>query len=439
MFFMRVLFTFLFCGIGFYLSAQTPFLIEGKVLDEKGNALVGASVLNRSNSTGTVTTQSGSFSLSIPTLPAYVEVSFIGYRTYYVSLGTSDFDASKKVSLKVQLEPLTEELAPATVIGSNYQDFFTHPGFEVLDFTLIDEHTLLLLRHERKYKLVLMNEAEDSLAFLPLNRVVNGFVTDCLRQRYLLTKDSVLALSFADNQIQLLGGVDLEFYNQRVRPCIASNTHSLYYNFYQFNNQLLEIYQSSKAGGESRKIKELVDREDALSIDEYGKGAKALMESTSPVGEINLQELGGFKEGFDRMAWFSQVLAKPIYNPLFGDGEGAVLFNHLRDSVQCLDRSGGITASFPIVYHKRKDFRKLLIQDSYNQSLYVVFESGGIWSLAKLSKQDYTLGEAVPIQGHDFPVSLKIRGGIAYFLDYDPKDLSRLKLYRQRLSGNSSF
>lgn len=430
---MRILCTLLLLGITTFGLAQTRYSVQGQVVNQSGEPLFGASVVCRNNAGGTAVNSSGNFTLSLTTLPAYLEISFIGYKTHYLSLSEADFDSLNTAHLSVQLFPLTEQLATATVSGEAYEEFFTHNGYEVFDFMFVNDNILLLLRHKYQYTLLLTNDAQDSLAFLSLTKPAGGLVTDCLGQRYLLTSDSLLALSFADDAIQLLGGIDLEFYSRRIKPCVAANAHAMYYNFYQFNNQLMEVFQSPKAGGESKKIMEVVDWDNALSVEEYGIQAKQMLEGYNPISGLTLQGLGLFKEGFDRMAWFKHVLTQAGYNPLFAYRDGILLFNHLHDSVQRFDASGTIAESFPISYHKQKDFNKLLIEDYFTQERYAVFASGGMWRLAQISDKDFSAQEAVLIRNHDFPEGLKIRGGVAYFIDYDYNDYNRKKLYRQSL------
>lgn len=414
------------------LWSQSVYVVNGEVLSENGKALPGASVLYRNQSTGTVTDVQGYFKLAITELPAYVEIRFIGYKTHYVSLSASDFGENQSTNLSIKLIQLTEELEAVTVTGEAYENFFTHSGFSVLDFEFVDENILLLLKNKRTYKLVLMSSTQDSLAHLKLTKIASGLVADCLNQQYVTTEDSVLALSFANNKIQVVGALELNYYNKSIKPCVASNTHSLYYNFYKYNNQLLEIYQSPKDGGTSNKIKELVDREDAYSKSEYGHTAQSMLSGNSPVGS-NLTGLALFKKGFERMAWFKHTMAKPIYNPLFASAEGAILFNHFCDSVQRLNSEGVTVESFHITHHHLKEFDKQVIKDKLSNKFYVVFKKGGTYRLGLLSTVDFSVESEIVIQNHSFLNGLKVRNGVAYFLNRKEDDLNRFKLYRQQL------
>ena len=63
------------------LPAGEEFTVHGKVVDESGDALPGATVLIRGTTTGTVVDRDGTFSLEIPTNKAELVISFVGYKT----------------------------------------------------------------------------------------------------------------------------------------------------------------------------------------------------------------------------------------------------------------------------------------------------------------------------------------------------------------------
>jgi TonB family protein len=74
----------LLIGLGFsqILVAQTSSQkLTGTVVNEAGEAIAGALILRKGSKSGTATDQNGHFSLTIPTLPTVLEISFIDYDT----------------------------------------------------------------------------------------------------------------------------------------------------------------------------------------------------------------------------------------------------------------------------------------------------------------------------------------------------------------------
>src|SRR5688500_12244598 len=77
--------------------------IKGKVTDENGSSLPGASVVIKNLTTGTMTDANGNFTLSVPSRDEVLTVSYLGYNSYETIIGTRDF-------LEVQLTPNNKQL-----------------------------------------------------------------------------------------------------------------------------------------------------------------------------------------------------------------------------------------------------------------------------------------------------------------------------------------
>ncbi len=76
----------LFC-VGFMMAQRT---VSGTITDEGGEPLIGASILVKGTSTGTVTDVDGSYSLSVPDGNNTLVISYTGFATQEVELGASN-------------------------------------------------------------------------------------------------------------------------------------------------------------------------------------------------------------------------------------------------------------------------------------------------------------------------------------------------------------
>lgn len=132
-------------GFSLALSAQNA-TVKGKVTDEDGSPLAGASLLVQGTSTGTATDVDGMYSLQVKAGEVVLEVSYLGYQTTTVSLSlksgdmrTQDFSLSEGtlltdeivVSASRQAEKLTNAPATITVIGA--KTISEHPSFNVAE------------------------------------------------------------------------------------------------------------------------------------------------------------------------------------------------------------------------------------------------------------------------------------------------------------------
>jgi hypothetical protein len=90
-------------------SVQQNRKIAGTVIDEQGEALVGASVSVKGTNIGTGTDLNGAFSLEVPK-DAVLVVKYLGYTTFEVAVGNQD-------NLTISLTPDNSALDEVVVVG----------------------------------------------------------------------------------------------------------------------------------------------------------------------------------------------------------------------------------------------------------------------------------------------------------------------------------
>jgi TonB-linked SusC/RagA family outer membrane protein len=95
--------------------AYTAFIVSGKVVDNKGNALAGASILQKGTNNATTSGADGSFSITIQGDAAVLVVSFVGYLNKEVSV------TSEATNLVIDLTPGISSLEDVIVVGYGTQ------------------------------------------------------------------------------------------------------------------------------------------------------------------------------------------------------------------------------------------------------------------------------------------------------------------------------
>lgn len=88
--------------------------ISGVVKDEKGEPIIGANILERGTTNGTVTDIDGKFSLTLLNSNSQLQVSFIGYTDKIVTVGNAS-------SLAINLNEDTQKLDEVVVVGYGTQ------------------------------------------------------------------------------------------------------------------------------------------------------------------------------------------------------------------------------------------------------------------------------------------------------------------------------
>src|ERR1051326_1628868 len=93
----------LFMLIVQFASAQKT--ITGKVSDEKGTPVAGASIVAKGTTIGTSTDASGSFSLNVPASTTRLVVSYVGYTNQEVDISST---TNITITLSAQSTSLTD-------------------------------------------------------------------------------------------------------------------------------------------------------------------------------------------------------------------------------------------------------------------------------------------------------------------------------------------
>ena len=91
-------------------AAQNTRIIQGMVLDEKGAPILGATVAVSGTTQGTSTNVDGRFELKIPQHTKFLNVSFVGYASKRIEIGSAK-------QLKITLEPDAKQIEDVVVIG----------------------------------------------------------------------------------------------------------------------------------------------------------------------------------------------------------------------------------------------------------------------------------------------------------------------------------
>lgn len=91
------------------ITQQTTDKITGKVVDETGESIIGASVKVKGTTVGTITNLEGEFTLNVPKKKV-IEISFIGYKTREIAIG-------REHQLHITLEEDTKVLDEVIVVG----------------------------------------------------------------------------------------------------------------------------------------------------------------------------------------------------------------------------------------------------------------------------------------------------------------------------------
>ena len=104
----------LFIGSSALFAQNSDVKINGVVIDELGEAMIGVTVVAEGSTVGTVTDFDGAFSLNVPGSTKNIIVSFVGYHSQTVAV-------RQGAAMRIKLVPQTLELDNVVVIGYGTQ------------------------------------------------------------------------------------------------------------------------------------------------------------------------------------------------------------------------------------------------------------------------------------------------------------------------------
>ena len=93
---------------------NTQRRISGNVTDETGESLPGATVLEKGTSNGTITNVDGDYSITVQDENAVLQISFVGYESQEITVGSQS-------TVNVSMVPDSEQLDEVVVVGYGTQ------------------------------------------------------------------------------------------------------------------------------------------------------------------------------------------------------------------------------------------------------------------------------------------------------------------------------
>lgn len=112
--FHKIFFTFILVLLTLGASAQGKFTVTGKVVDTKGEAAIGASIMEKGTKNGTMVDLNGNFKLLVNSSKATLVVTYVGYKTQEVQI-------SGRSSVNITMEEDSKLLNEVVVVGYGAQ------------------------------------------------------------------------------------------------------------------------------------------------------------------------------------------------------------------------------------------------------------------------------------------------------------------------------
>ncbi len=444
-----ILILFVFLSPLFIFGQGTKFRVTGSVIDSKtGEPLTNVNIKSSNNHFGTITDESGNFTISLTNFPTSLVFTHIGYSLLKVNL-----EAPPIGDVNVQLSSKATELGGVTVTTERIDTLYRDNKYSVLDYELFDNGVLLLIfkYYLSRAELLFKTYEGDEIAKLPL---LPGkplqFFRDCLGNVHIFTKTRSFQIFFEDSIIKLLPGVDIEDFKDVMGDCKFRAGNHLYFQKYGFQ-KLISFYYSADTTTKNWKLFRTVTDSDKMAfLSRNGMSGEMDLINISGIYGVNANEIWrGYRNievqnRFNKLAYLS-----PIYAPIERLGDTICIINHPDSVMEFYNLSDSLIFTTPIKYHLTKKYDPLrtfvsawakpvkwdksVIIDEQKQKIYTLFlKSNGLRELREINILTGEISFAARIP---FPYieKIKVRDGYVYFIYKGWIETEKKKLFRQKI------
>ncbi|MEI7661061.1 MAG: carboxypeptidase-like regulatory domain-containing protein [Bacteroidota bacterium] len=427
------------------LFSQSPEL-KGILLNSAtGEPVANAHVKVRKPGMGTVTGQAGTFSLAIPTLPAIIDFSCMGYE------GISEEISTLTGELRTfYLKPRTYLLDVVTISDKPALTLYKDEDYSVLDFDFLDSCLLLVVfRNQLKHaEIILMTTGGDTLAAVPVpSSPALGLYRDVLSNIHYITRRDE---AFQADYDPVLHRLTFPFRT-------SFDTIRKYIGGYRFllGNRLW--FQEDSPAGFMTAIGYYSPREGRKNIlkSQDGRGMKTYYTESwfyhsdcsvpDPIDENERTAIDA-----DAIAYRHFYFEKSCGELFRVSDTSMAFFNFCERRIEFLDRDGHAAGVTPIGFHLEKPggfiasltgsiiggndwkWNRRLIQDELLHNIYAGFSNRGYLRLKRI---DLKTGELTPSAElpYEFPEKVKIFRGEVFFLYRGPGMAENRRLIKMAL------
>lgn len=305
---------------------------------------------------------------------------------------------------------------------------FEDPKYYIVDFTVFEDQTLLLMKNFGTYYLYSLDENMDFRHKLKLKTRANYLFEDCFGNTHVVTDDSVYFVLNDPHGIFLTEtrSTRSRYYNVLTK-CVGTTTDKFILEKRSKDKRDQTFYTIDLDSSYREVIYEISDSTIALSrrADRRMKREERHFADNGQPVELNENR---YLPGF-----FYRDYSPPKYNPLFVVNDTIYIFNHAEGRIDELDDSGNVISSKRINYQFRKGWEAMIHSDKTSKKFYAVWMKNGVKHLTGLGLNEDEQDFSSQITEHAYPEKVIVRNGYVYYAYKPSHDANLNKFYRQKL------
>jgi hypothetical protein len=391
---------------------------------------------------GSVSDKKGEFSFYVDTIPIFMKVSHLGYKTKRILL-----DGSSN-SMVLYLDPEIRELKEVEIKANRIEACFKDEHYNLRDYE-IDTGMIYLLVYRNKVsqeELICRDQQGDTVArsgllgFTPL-----GIARDCLGYLHVWGKDSVYQVFREGKQLELTYPVGIEKYQKILGNCIASTPEFLFFKKATDYGQKVMYYGVDRKSSMQKVISNVVDEEKAKMLRRNPEDAWMMMVDPPDAGggvinaprdeqDVTSAQLGSSREAFNAWSFNKKVLYRPMKTALYRIRNFICVFNIPGRQLEFYDLDGNFSYKLKLNIEAVRDGRWSgeIYMDESQSEVYTTFLKSTGTGLYRIDLNNGNLHKRLSLI-HPYPQKIKIYNDQIYYMFDVLGDPDNRILYRQWL------
>lgn len=429
---------------------------HGSVLDQDGHPLVGANVYV-SNDFGAYTDNAGLYAFLVPA-DVLAEGDTLLVHATYIGFGAGSvqvaIEGQKKIEVSFSLMESSFLLETVTV-STTPQVKFASPDEWILDFVFEGDGLMILTRRGSSIYLKYQDEIENIVQSVEIPHAAFRLERSCMGDLHVIGESLCTQVAYLEGSFILVDHYEAGKFTEVIEPCNYHTEHGelIFGHYHDFNQSIM--YRQFATDGKIRWQHHVFQEEQVeYAYDEFRRLLKVYEQQVTardgnainydfPIENVlennnwegDLMDLVIDNRTMKYVSYFSNIVTKEIYAPLFVYRGEVVIFDQLNEFLVAyqlpeMDRSRKV----PLQYISEYGAVKEILQDVRTEKIYAKMTSGKNLKLLEINPFDGKTIHAhtLPTDLH-FETRLKMRDGILYYLAQEHANKPHKRIYQQKV------
>lgn len=409
--------------------SQVEAVVKGKVVNESGTPIKGASV--KLGNTDARTNSVGVFTAKTTSFPAKLTVSHSLFLEYTDRIALPE-RWKDTIRVLVVMTGKEKELEEVTVSAEKVFWVYPRKQANVLDFILQPDNGILLCcSDENRYFMRSLNAEGEKINETPIRSHPRKLYRDCMETIHLVYSDSIYETTLINNSIGFFKPRETPGIFNLLQSCVYKDDRNLIKYTYSQKDQSIEYTSIDIQTRKTRTIYVGENRKRNKALEEFAINNNVSDEKLFHTLDPELIRITRSK--WAKRKLYEQVLTRPVYIPLIEVNDSLIIFDHINDSAVVFTKEGVFVRSFPIFYQYFDGWENELITNLEKTKLYARYKENGLTILREINPTNGKTEQLIKLEKHTFPEHLQIHGEFIYYIYKDYLDQSMHYLYKQHL------